>query len=96
MLQVAGMVATVQPTPAFIPIPMTTPPHAKSVRLPYSLVLGMNINLTAFQKALSALGKQQLKTPASPFGSMRFKRAKLDYISSHQDLSKSLSFSLFV
>ena len=44
------------------------------------------------QKAISILGKQQSKTPASPSGASttRFKWAKLDHLSSHQDLSKSL------
>lgn len=58
----------------------------------------MDINSVAFQKALSTLSKQQSKAPASSSGSStaRFKRAKLDHISSHQDLSEFFFLSLFV
>jgi hypothetical protein len=65
-LHIAGTVATIQPTSDINAIPTTSIQCAELVCLPYSLVPGMDINSLAFQKALSALGKQQLKVPASP------------------------------
>jgi hypothetical protein len=89
------MVATVQPTFTVNAIPMSPLQCAKMVRLPYSLVPGMDLNSVAFQKAIATLGKQQLKTSALPLGSSttHFKQAKLDHITSHQDLSKFLILS---
>jgi hypothetical protein len=91
-LHIAGTVATVQPTSTVNAIPTSSLQRAKTVRLPYSLVPSMDLNSVAFQKAIATLGKQQSKTSASPLDSSttRFKRTKLDHITSHQDLSKFL------
>ena len=76
------------------------PVRAASVCLPYALIPDMDINSSAFQKAVTVLGKQQLKPPASPSSSSiipgRFKRAKLDHLSSLQDLSKAFLSSLLI
>ena len=90
IFHVAGTVATIQPTLVVNAIPTSPAQHFEMVHLLYSLVPGMDTNSAAFQKAISTLNKQQAKALASPSGTSIacFKQAKLDHISSHQDLSK--------